>query len=198
MARGDIGGEGRVPLPLLEVDLVRLVEVDGRRYSALAATHAGARPLPWNVVLRRPAHGHAAADVVAFVVDEVAKVGAADRDEAVLGRGEEEGAGTRAAAEGHVGTRPPADVPPRGIEAFARRVEVRPSLAVDEGQAGELVVVAVDGKAGRGAGVVAEELEASGAVVAVAPGADAEWVGDGNVAAAVAAARPRDPQWQWR
>jgi hypothetical protein len=178
VARRCVAGEGRVPLPPLEVvDLVRLEEVDAGRYLALAAPHAGARPR--DGVLGRPAHGHAPADVVARHVDEVAEAGAAEREEAVLCRGEEVGAG----AEGHVRVGP-VDQAPRGVVAHARGVVVNLSLAGGKGQAGDLVAVAVYAEAGRGVvGVVADELEALYAVVAETAGADAEGVGDGDVAA---------------
>ena len=71
-------------------------------------------------------------------------------------------------------------------------------LAGGEGQAGELDAAVVGyGEAGRGAGVVAVELEAAEDVVAVAPGADAKWVRDGDVAAPVTASRPRHPHRRW-
>jgi hypothetical protein len=189
----DVGGEGRVELRLLQAQRVGLEVVDAGRYVALAAPDAGAGPLPRDGVLRRPAHGRAAADEVLPAVDEVPEAGAASRHQAVLGRGEEVGAG----AEGHV-RQAPVDEPTRGVVALARGVEVRPSLAGGEGQAGELDAAVVGyGESGWGAGVVAVELEAAEDVVAVAPGADAKWIRDGDVAAPVAASRPRQPHRRW-
>nr|CAB3451436.1 unnamed protein product [Digitaria exilis] len=98
VARRGIDGECLAPLPLLEPQRVGLVEVHPWRYRALAAPHAGAGTLPRDGVLRRPAHGRAPADEgLRLAVDEVTEGRAAQRDEAVLGRGEEVGAD----AEGH-------------------------------------------------------------------------------------------------
>jgi hypothetical protein len=156
VARRYVAGEGRVPLRCVEVvELVRLEEVDAGRYLTLAAPHPGA--LPRNGVLRQPAHGRAAADIVAETIDEVAKVGAAERDKAVLGRRK----AVACAEEGYVRACVLFDKPTCGVVALARRFVVGPNLAGGEGQAGELVVVASCAEAGRGVmGVVADELEA--------------------------------------
>jgi hypothetical protein len=119
--------------------------------------------------LRRPAHGRAAADIVAGTIDE-----AAERDEAILGRRK----AVACAEEGYVCVGVLFDKPTCGVVALARRFVVGPNLAGGEGQAGEMVVVASCAEAGMGVvGVVSDELEALLAVVTETAGADAERVG---------------------
>ncbi|KAB8089427.1 hypothetical protein EE612_014359 [Oryza sativa] len=187
------------PLGFLEALNGRLVVGDIGWYPALAAPNAGARRRRHGVPLRRSADGRAAGDVVARVVAEVAEVGAAERDEAVPRGGYAVGVAAKEGQVHRVVTGVVADVALVAAVALAEHVDESYGLAVGDGQAGQIQPAPgqdrcrrgewrEEGEARREVAVVAEEL------VAEVAGADAEGVGNADVAAPVGAAR----QWLTR